>query len=287
MKKYTIIAASLGSVVALALAMTASAQVIATSSTIHARLEARYGTSTPPGMHTGMSSTTRMENQQKRVTAIQGRSDTEITARIDSLNKLLSRLGSMKNIPSSDEASLASSIQTEIANLTSLKGSIDADTSTSTLVTDYQSITKSYRVYALVLPQASITAAADRVLDLVNAFNALATKLQAYVTTAQNNGTNVSAAVSALADLTAKTTDASTQANAAISEVSGLQPDQGATSTLQANTGALKDAQSKIKAATTDLAAARKDVTTVVNVIKGSMKLPGSSSSYSSSTTAH
>jgi len=100
----------------------------------------------------------------------------------------------------------------------------------------------------------------------------LTTKLQGYVTTAQSNGTNVSSAVSALADISAKTADASTQANAAISEVSGLQPDQGATTTLDANTATLKDAQSKIKTATADLAAARKDVTTVVNVIKGSMK---------------
>jgi hypothetical protein len=224
-----------------------------------------------------------MTSQQK-IANIQGRSDTEISNRVNALNQLLSRVESMKNISSSDEASLSSSIQTEIANLTSLKGSIDADTSTSTIKTDFQSITESYRVYALVLPQSSIIAAADRALDLINDFNALSTKLQGYIATAQSNGTNVSSASSAMADITAKIADAGTQANAAISLVSGLQPDQGATSTLKANTAALKSAQADIKTATTDITAARKDVTTIVNIIKGSLSL--STDNSTSSTTA-
>ena len=191
----------------------------------------------------------------------------------------------MVNVSAADKASMSSSIQVEIASLTSLKISIDSDTATSTLKTDYQSITKSYRVYALVLPQASITAAADRVLDLVASFNTLVTKLQGFVTTAQSNGTNVSLAVTALADIAAKTADATTQANAALSEVSGLQPDQGATTTLDANTAALKSAQSKIKTATADLTAARKDVNAVVSVIKSSMKATTSASVQVSATT--
>ncbi|MDR3557920.1 MAG: hypothetical protein P4L61_00115 [Candidatus Pacebacteria bacterium] len=295
MKKYTIIAASIVGAATLAMAFAASAQVGAAhpsvTAAIHARLNARFGTSTPPGdRHMGTStpgefrmgtstpgmrgegSTTRAEAEQQRAANIQGRSNTEIDARIDSLNKLLSRVDAMVNVSAADKASMSSSIQAEIASLTSLKTSIDSDTATSTLKTDYQSITKSYRVYALVLPQASITAAADRVLDLVASFNTLTTKLQGFVTTAQSNGTNVGAAVSAMADIAAKTADATTQANAALSEVSGLQPDQGATTTLVANTAALKDAQSKIKVATTDLTVARKDVNTVVGVIKSSMK---------------
>jgi hypothetical protein len=295
MKTYTIFAAGLGSVIALALAMTVSAQISATagvnagvnvntavngnpipsgvdSATIRARIEARYGTSTAAGIR-AMGSTTSAENQQQKVVAIQGRSDTEITNRIDSLTKLLSRIESLAKISSSDKASLSSSLQVEIADLTSLKASIDSDTSTSTLKTDFQSITKFYRVYMLVLPQTSIIVAADRVLDLVNDFNTLSTKLQDYVTTAQSNGTDVSSTVSAMADITAKVTDASTQANAAISEVASLQPDQGATTTLDANTAALKSAQTDIKTATADLTTARKDVTTVVDVIKDSMKI--------------
>jgi hypothetical protein len=263
MNKHKIIFSSLLGITSLALAFSASAKVNATA----------------------VGSITRIEAQQRKVTDIQSRSDTEITNRIDSLNKLLSRINSLVKVSASDKASLVSSIQTEIANLTSLKASIDTDTSTTSLKTDFQSITKSYRIYLLVLPQASITAAADRVLDLASAFNTLTTKLQGYITTAQSNGTNVSSAVSALADITAKITDAGTQANAAISEVASLQPDQGATTTLQSNTAALKDARSKIKTATADLTAARKDVNTIVGVIKNSMKFSTGASAYTTAST--
>ena len=316
MTKYKIILPSLIGAISLVVALSASAQVGAnvinkistasgvSSSTIRARLEARYGTSTPIGAVSSstiraklearygtstligriIASTTHM-TAQNRVAAIQGASNTEIANRIDSLNKLLLRINSMVKVSASDKAGLTSSLQTEIANLTSLKNSIDTDNSTTSLKDNFQSITKSYRVYMLVVPQASITAAADRVLDLVSSFNTLTTKLQGYITTAQSSGVNVSSAVSAMALITVKVTDAGTQANAAISEVSALQPDQGATSTITANTAALKDAQSKIKAATADLTAARKDVTTVANVIKDSMKIQTNASVSASTTT--
>jgi ribosomal protein L29 len=298
MTKHNIIFSTLVGAASLAMALSASAQTgaagtnagtgIVPGSTASARMHARLGrfaSTTPPGARSGIGSTTRMQAEQQRITALQGKSDTEITNRIDSLNKLLARLNSMVNISASEKTSMSSSVQTEIADLTTLKTSIDSDTSSTTLKTDYQSITKSYRVYALVLPQASITAAADRVLNLVLNFNALAAKLQGYITTAQSSGTNVSSAVSAMSDITAKIADASTQANAAVSETAGLQPDQGATTTLEANTAALKDAQSKIKAATADLVAARKDVNTIVGVIKGSMKV-GTNASTTASVSA-
>ncbi len=300
MKKISIIPASfigaVSLVATLSVSAVACAQVSAraldradlsatASTTIRARIEARYG-STTPGMR--VASTTR-ETSEQRVTAIQGRSDTEITQRIASLDQILSRIDSMKNISSSDQASLVSSIQAEITDLTSLKAAIDADTSTSTLKADYQSITKSYRVYALVLPQASIIAAADRILDLVTSFNVLTSKLRSSITTAQSNGMNASSSVSAIADIAVKAADAGVQANAAISLVSGLQPDQGVTTALQANTAALKSARTDIKTATADLAAARKDVNVIVNAVKSSIKATTGAStptSASASTTA-
>jgi len=315
MNKYKIIISSAIGIASLVLAFSASAQTSATeghlisgvaSGAIRARMEGRLGSSTvpmnmgarmgstTPGMRGtaggGMSSTTRMEAQQQRqeqrITAVEDRSNTEIANRIDSLNALLNRVNGMTNISASDKASLVSSVQAEIASLNSLKSSIDIDTSTSSLKADAQSITKSYRVYALVLPQASITAAADRVADLVTDFNSLVTKLQGYITTAQTSGTDVTSANSAMADLTAKVSDASKQSATVVAEVSVLVPDQGATTTLQANTAALKDAESKIKTATSDLAAARKDVTTIVAVIKNSMKAPGGSASAGASVSA-
>jgi len=296
MKKYTLFTAGIGSLIALAFAMTASAEVsvsakagirdgvphqaIMASSTVRARVEARFGTTTPSAIahriasstRSDMASTTRQERQDKIISNEQNRSNNEITARINSLSNLLARISGMKNITDSQKAAFSADIQTEIASLTSLKSSIDSNTSTTSLKTDYQSITKSYRIYALVEPQMNITAAADRALTLAADLNTVATKLQAYVTTASSTGTNVSAAVSALADLSAKTADAVMQANAAITEVAGLKPDQGATTTMQANLAALKDARSKIAAAIKDLADARKDAGQVSAVVRSGFK---------------
>ena len=72
-----------------------------------------------------------------------------------------------------------------------------------------------------------------------------------------------------MTDITAKLADATTQANAAVTETASLVPDQGVQATATANTAALKDARSKIKTATSDLTAARQDFKTVAQAIKG------------------
>jgi hypothetical protein len=71
-----------------------------------------------------------------------------------------------------------------------------------------------------------------------------------------------------MSDITAKLSDATTQANAALSETTSLMPDLGDATVSASNTTALKDARSKIKTATGDLTSTRKDFTTVVQALK-------------------
>ncbi len=217
------------------------------------------GTARVRGLHGGGGS-------KLSVAAIQQRSDTEITARIDSLNKLQTRIQGMKNLSASDISAISTNIQTLVTNLTNLKASIDADTSTSDLKTDFQSITGDYRVYALVLPQTSLIAAADRVETIVGIMQGLALKFQARISA--NSALNVSTVTSALSDMNAKIADASSQAQAIVSEVSSLTPDQGDKTKAASNTAALKDARSKLQVAKSDLVAARADVSTIVKFIE-------------------
>ena len=69
--------------------------------------------------------------------------------------------------------------------------------------------------------------------------------------------------------MTAKISDAATQAAAASAEVSGLMPDNGDKTVMASNTAALKDARSKIQAATKDIQAAYKDAQAVVKGVRG------------------
>jgi hypothetical protein len=221
-------------------------------------------TTTRPGLHRGVTSTT----LQTRITQMTNRGSQEITQRIDALNALVARINDMKNVSSAQKSTLQTTLQNEISLMTSLQQKIASDTSTTVLRADLQSITQSYRIYALVLPQGEIFATADRALTLATSMGTLGTDLQSRISQAQSAGQNVASLQTALADLTAKISDAQTNAQAAITEVSGLVPDQGNTTQLQANTSALKDARAKIKTANQDLVAARKDAGMVVKGLK-------------------
>ena len=106
--------------------------------------------------------------------------------------------------------------------MNSLATQITADgNSTTSLKTDIQSITGSYRIFALIIPQGAIEAATDRIMTIVSDMTTIGTKLQARI------GSSASASVtSALADYNAKIADANTQAQAAASKISSLTPDR-------------------------------------------------------------
>jgi len=107
-----------------------------------------------------------------------------------------------------------------------------------------QSITKSYRTYMLVLPQARIAAASDRALTIVAQMQELDTKLQARIA-ADSSAT--AAVQSAYSDMQAKIADASTQANLAVSTTASLTPDNGNATIAASNTAALKAAETTLR----------------------------------------
>lgn len=245
------------------------------STTLRARLEAEYGTTSPSALRADILASTTANRQahlQNRENTMKDRGNTEIEQRIASLNALLGRVNAMVKVSATDKATLGASINTEISDLSTLDTTIAADTSTTSLKTDIQSVTKAYRIYLLVIPQASIAAAADRVLTIAADLNTVAAKIQAQA------GTN-STAASALADLALKTADATTQANAAVAETASLQPDNGDTTVAASNTAALKDAKTKLQTATQDLKTAQQDAETAIKAIRpnsSSNDMPGS-----------
>jgi len=226
------------------------------------------------------SSSSRAAMQAQRLQNIVNRADQEIARRITALNALSTRINAMQRVSASDKSSLSSTIQTQINAMNTLQGQITADeNSTTSLRTDIQSITTSYRIFILVIPQGAIEAAADRVMTIVSDMTTLGTKLQARITAL---GSSASATLtSAMADFNTKVADANTQAQTAVSGVSGLQPDMGNTTVQQANTSALKEARSEIQAAQKDLIAARQDAGTIVKALLAqSTTTPAAGGSY-------
>ena len=278
MKKSFITAAVSVATIA-ALAMPAFAEV-GVNASVDASVKARWegASTTRPFDRDGRASSS---TPQERMQKTEDRGEAMIGQRIDGLNKLLARIQGLKNVSDAAKASISATVQAEIADLTNLKAKIAADTSTTTLKADTQSITKAYRIYALIMPQLSILAAADRVGTIAGMMDTVVAKIQTRLAADAAASGNASVQ-SALADITAKVADARAQATAATTEVSTLKPDNGDQTVMASNTAALKDARSKIQTANKDLQAARKDVGTIVKVLIDDLKSMTKTSSSTS-----
>ncbi len=203
------------------------------------------------------------------LTAKQDRGDSATEKRIQSLTDLETRINDFKHVSDSDKASLDASIKAQLDAMTTLKTKIDNDTDKKTLKDDVKSITQNYRIFMVVEPQARITAAADRALELGTSFTTLSAKLQVKITAANTAGNNVTSLNANLTDMNAKVTDATNQANAAIALVAHLVPDNGNATVATSNKTALMNARADLKKANDDLKAARVDVKSIVQVLKG------------------
>jgi DNA repair exonuclease SbcCD ATPase subunit len=239
----------------------------------------------------GIASTTREQNAvaklQDREQQLQAKAVQEITARVDSLNKLSTRIQSVKKLSASQIASFQTTIQAAIADMASLQAKIQSDTSTTSLMADLKSIAPDYRIYILVEPQISILSAADRVNVIVGTLQTLETKIQARLSSTTMTVKNIGSLQADLTDMNAKLTDATTQSAAASAEVTVLVPDNGDKTVMASNTAALKDARSKIQVATKDIQAAYKDAQAAVKGVRGTgdLKMVDSKNSKTASTT--
>lgn len=206
--------------------------------------------------------------QAAQLAKIISRSNTEIAARITSLNNLNTKIQALKNVSDTEKVNISAQVQTNISGLTALQTKIDADKSLTTARTDEQAIFSSYRIYALVIPKGYITSSADRVNVIVGMMTTIGTKLQTRINAAQTSGKDASALQTYLTDFTAKLNDATSQASTALNAVASLIPDQGNKTQLQINTAALKSAQIDIKTASKDLQTARQDAQHIIQGLK-------------------
>jgi hypothetical protein len=224
-----------------------------------------------------VGSTTVSASTQAKITTAISRADQEITRRVTLLTQLNTNVQAMVKVSATEKSAIATEVQTEISSLTSLKATIDAETSITSLRTDIQSITKDYRIFMLVIPQGRIEVAADKIETVVSDYSTLSTTLQARIAAAPA-GTDTTQVNAWLSDMNTQTASANAQAEAAVSLVANLQPDQGNATIQASNTAALKSAAADIKTALADLKTARTDAGDIVKAIE-SWKVSTSASS--------
>ncbi len=227
-------------------------------------------------------------DSQDRMDNIQDRGDRAAANRITALNALSTRIQGMKLLTDSEKAALTAEIQASIASMNNIQARVASATSTAAARAELKAIAPDYRIYSLVMPQASLLSAIERIHNLIGSLQTMQGKIQARLSGNATLSSDASISAS-LSDMTAKLSDATSLTAAAQAEIVGLKPDQGNATVRVSNTAALKDARAKVKAAHDDLKAARKDAGDIVKVILGNrdMKKLNATTSASASTTVH
>lgn len=224
---------------------------------------------------TGFASTTerpastslreRMEERKEvRVEKMQERGGIRIEDRIARLKAQIERVSKMERLSAEQKADITADLEAQITALTELKAKMDAETDPEALKELKQSITKEYRVYAVTMPKAAITAAADRIMKVVAQMEAFGEKLSTRVEAA--GSAEASSSLDVYTDAVAA---AKVSAQAAASLVADLEADNSDTAVASANTQALKDAKAKIDVAQKSLKEAREEIGTILKLVKG------------------
>jgi len=207
--------------------------------------------------------TTTKDKKTPDLSKIIARADQEIVRRVQALATVATRIQDMKKISDTDKTAYASEIQNEQDDLSNLKAKIDTDTDVTVLRADVKSITSSYRIFALVIPQMHILAAADRIATVFDSLISIGTKLQTRIST--NTTTELTKLMN---DYNVKLADAKAKADLAKSGVLSLKPDNGDANGMKANASALKAARENLKTAEKDIKDARKDAEDIMKRLK-------------------
>ena len=159
------------------------------------------------------------------VATLRGFGDCEISRRLTTLHQLSSVVGSSKGLTSPDANRLSSEIAGEVAGLTSLRNTIDAQTRIAPLRAGLVQIVTKYRVYVLVGPQVRLTIAADGELALKPHLDQLAATLAGRISAAAAKGKDVSAAQASLDAMNAAVAAAGSLATPLPAKLLALSPD--------------------------------------------------------------
>lgn len=203
------------------------------------------------------------KNQESRIENLRNRAVKEIERRVASMQQLITRIAALKKLSETQKTVLTTQVQTEIANLNALKAKIQADTDLATLQTDTKTIVSSYRVYALFIPKVHILSAAEGTIAASEKMMIAYTELKTRAATAATAGTDTTTIDQSLAAMLQSITEATSQANSAITTVTPLTPDG-----YPANRTSLNAARDDLKGARQNLHEAKQQGTSVLKLLR-------------------
>ncbi len=192
-----------------------------------------------------------------RLAAVQSAAAATISARQASITAAKSEIASLTFL-GADQAALTSRLDTASSGLTTLGTTIQADTTAAAATADARKVFTDYRIYALVLPAAYLTAAGDRITNvLIPKFDSVGQDL----TTAVNTSGKASLQPT-LADFNAKVAAAQSAAGGLPAKVAALTP-----ADYNANPSVVVTNRASLWTARSDLRAASADAHTIANAL--------------------
>jgi len=225
--------------------------------------------------------TVHAETTAAHIAAIQARGNTDISARITSLNTLATNVAATKRLTSAEKTSLTAAIQAQTSALSSFNTKLTTDTDVDTAKTDFQDIFSEHYIYAFYLPTTERVVAADDEGQAASTLTSLVTTLQGYINTAQTKGNNVASLQASLNDMQAKAADATTESTAVITSLSAL-----SASGYPGNKTTVTAAATTVKNTRTELATARTDAATIVAGLKKMLNATSTPAAASTTTPA-
>lgn len=186
-----------------------------------------------------------------------------IDHQIKKLKEQLARVAKIERLSEEQKTKITAELTAQIDKLTAFKASVATETDPTVIKEQAKALASEFRLQAVSLPRAAITAAADRMMTVVGQMEAFSVKLHARV----DAGTSAETSAS-LSAFDAKVADAKVQAQAVASIVAGLSADSTDDATRKANADALKSAKEKIDAGHADLKAAREDIKSLLKTLK-------------------
>ena len=210
-----------------------------------------------------IAATPALASTDAHLSAIQARGDTDITNRVTSLTTLVTSVSSAKRLTSAQENELITEMQGEITGLTSLKTSLDGDTTVADATTDFKNIFAQHYIYAFYIPRINRILAADDQADATAILLALVPKIQADITTAQSKGNDVTALQSSLTDMQSQLTSAQSTVASVTTSLLPL-----SASGYPSNANTVQEAAASLKSSRAQLQTAHVDANAIVNGLR-------------------
>lgn len=201
--------------------------------------------------------------QQDKIKKLKDRGVQEIDKRVAKLNELTTRISNLKRLTDSQKTSLKADLQSEVSVLSTLKVKILADTDLATLTVDVQSITKSYRVFAVYIPKMRIYTIVDAHQNIALKYDALIQTLTTRIQKAKSENKNTAQLEAQLADVVAKVNDAKQNYAAAEAIANALKPEG-----YPNNKTDIEKARDQLRASAQDFKAARDQIKKIRDGLK-------------------